>query len=57
MDSRRVSVVLLVYELTTLIGSVLRPLIANPQALQTDFHYYYEAAQRFSRTSRSLVSA
>ena len=42
------SIVLLVYEATTLIGSVLRPLIANPQALQTDFHYYYEAAQRFS---------
>ena len=43
-----VSVALLIYELTTLIGSVLRPLIANPLALQTDFHYYYDAAVRFS---------
>jgi alpha-1,2-mannosyltransferase len=42
-----VSMVLLVYETTTLIGSVLRPLMANPQAIQTDFHYYYEAALRF----------
>ena len=42
------SLVLLVYEAATLIGSVLQPLIANPQALQTDFHYYYEAALRFS---------
>ena len=42
------SIVLLAYEATTLIGSVLGPLIANPQALQTDFHYYYGAAQRFS---------
>src|SRR5262245_58612631 len=42
------SLFLLVYEGSTLIGSVLGPLIANPQALQTDFHYYYEAAQRFA---------
>jgi alpha-1,2-mannosyltransferase len=42
------SLVLLVYEGSTLIGSVLRPLIANPRALQTDFHYYYDAAQRFA---------
>ena len=41
------SIVLLVYEATTLIGSVLRPLLANPQAIQTDFHYYYDAAVRF----------
>ena len=36
---------------STLIGSVLRPLIANPQALQTDFHYYYDAARSGSRRS------
>jgi len=41
------SIVLLVYEATTLIGSVLRPLLANPHAIQTDFHYYYDAAVRF----------
>ena len=50
------SLVLLVYEGATLIGSVLRPLIANPQALQTDFHYYYEAAQRFSSRRGPLYS-
>ena len=49
-----VSVVLLIYELTTLIGSVLRPLIANPLALQTDFHYYYDAAVRFSEQRARL---
>ncbi|HUQ87573.1 MAG TPA: glycosyltransferase family 87 protein [Vicinamibacterales bacterium] len=48
------SVVLLVYELATLIGSVLRPLIANPLALQTDFHYYYDAAVRFSQEPSRL---
>jgi alpha-1,2-mannosyltransferase len=42
------SMALLLYEVATLIRAVLMPLIANPQALQTDFHYYYEAAQRFS---------
>lgn len=42
------SVLLLIYEAWTLTGSVLRPLIANPNAIQTDFHYYYAAAQRFS---------
>jgi alpha-1,2-mannosyltransferase len=45
-----VSVVLLAYEAVTLVGSVLAPLVANPQALQTDFHYYYEAANRFRQT-------
>lgn len=50
------SLVLLVYEASTLIGSVLRPLIANPQALQTDFHYYYEAAQRFAGQHGPLYS-
>jgi hypothetical protein len=48
------SLVLLAYEAVTLIGLVLRPLLANPQALQTDFHYYYQAAGRFS-TSRSVM--
>jgi hypothetical protein len=43
-----VSSLLLVYEAWTLIGSVLRPLLANPNALQTDFHYYYDAAQRMA---------
>lgn len=41
------SAVLLIYESWTLIGSVLRPLLANPNAIQTDFHYYYDAAVRF----------
>ena len=49
-----VSVALLIYEMTTLIGSVLRPLIANPLALQTDFHYYYDAAVRFSEQRARL---
>ncbi len=44
------SIGLLVYEAVTLTGSVLGPLLANPQALQTDFHYYYDAAIRFSRS-------
>ena len=51
-----VSVVLLAYEGWTLIGSVLRPLIANPRALQTDFHYYYDAAIRFSQDRAQLYS-
>jgi alpha-1,2-mannosyltransferase len=51
------SIVLLTYELTTLIGSVLRPLIANPHALQTDFHYYYDAAVRFSHDRTRLYLA
>jgi alpha-1,2-mannosyltransferase len=50
------SIVLLAYEATTLVGSVLRPLIANPQALQTDFHYYYDAARRFSGHRGPLYS-
>jgi alpha-1,2-mannosyltransferase len=51
-----VSVLLLAYEAWTLIGSVLRPLIANPRALQTDFHYYYDAAIRFSQHREQLYS-
>ena len=41
------SIFLLIYEAFTLITAVLLPLAANPNALQTDFHYYYEAAVRF----------
>lgn len=42
-----VSMALLVYEGFTLVTAVLLPLGHNPNALQTDFHYYYEAAIRF----------
>src|SRR4051794_32458839 len=51
------SIVLLIYEGWILIGSVLAPLLANPQALQTDFHYYYDAAQRFSSDRGRLYLA
>jgi alpha-1,2-mannosyltransferase len=50
------SIVLLIYEAQTLIGSVLRPLIANPRVIQTDFHYYYQAAERFSASGKDLYS-
>lgn len=49
-----VSVLLLAYEAVTLVGSVWRPLLANPRALQTDFHYYYDAAVRFSADRSKL---
>ena len=42
-----VSIALLVYEAGTLITAVLLPLVENPNAIQTDFHYYYDAAVRF----------
>lgn len=42
-----VSIALLIYEAWTLGRSVLLPLLANPNVLQTDFHYYYDAAVRF----------
>lgn len=42
-----VSVALLIYEGWTLATSVLVPLAGNPNILQTDFHYYYDAAVRF----------
>jgi len=42
-----VSVALLIYEATTLVTAVLLPLWHNPLILQTDFHYYYDAAVRF----------
>jgi alpha-1,2-mannosyltransferase len=48
------SIALLIYEAWTLIGSVLLPLLRNPLAIQTDFHYYYQAAGRFS-ADRSLL--
>lgn len=51
------SAVLLLYEAWTLIGSVLRPLLANPHVLQTDFHYYYDAAVRFSGDRSQLYRA
>jgi alpha-1,2-mannosyltransferase len=51
------STLLLIYEAATLIGSVLRPLIANPQAIQTDFHYYYEAALRFRAEPMRLYAS
>jgi hypothetical protein len=41
-----VAIALLCYEIWTLLFSVLAPLLANPGALQTDFHYYYDAAVR-----------
>ncbi len=50
------SILLLIYEAVTLIGSVVRPLLANPQALQTDFHYYYDAAVRFSARPAQLYN-
>ncbi len=42
-----VSIALLAYQGFTLGTAVLSPLVSNPNALQTDFHYYYEAALRF----------
>ena len=42
-----VSIALLIYEAGTLITAVILPLLDNPNAIQTDFHYYYEAAVRF----------
>lgn len=42
------SILLLVYELYTVGFRVLWPLVSNPQVVQTDFHYYYDAAGRFS---------
>ncbi len=49
--------VLLAYEGWTLTGSVWLPLLANPHALQTDFHYYYDAAVRFSSDRSRLYLA
>ena len=43
------ALLLLVYQLYTLGVRVLWPLLNNPLVLQTDFHYYYDAAVRFSQ--------
>jgi hypothetical protein len=51
------SIVLLLYEAWTLLGSVLLPLLDNPQSLQTDFHYYYDAARRFAQDRSRLYLA
>lgn len=48
------SVLLLAYEAWTLLMLVLRPLLANPNAIQTDFHYYYDAARRFTADRQRL---
>lgn len=42
-----VALALLIYEAVTLATAVLLPLWRNPLVLQTDFHYYYDAAVRF----------
>ena len=52
-----VAIALICYEVPTLITAVLRPLWSNPNALQTDFHYYYEAARRFSADDTMLYLA
>ena len=49
-----VSVALLIYEAGTLITAVVVPLLDNPNAIQTDFHYYYEAAVRFRGDASQL---
>jgi hypothetical protein len=49
-----VSIALLIYEGWTLGTSVLLPLLDNPSILQTDFHYYYEAAVRFRADASKL---
>ena len=49
-----VSIALLAYEGFTLGTAVVLPLLTNPNALQTDFHYYYDAALRF-RADPSLL--
>jgi alpha-1,2-mannosyltransferase len=49
-----VSIALLIYEGWTLGTSVLLPLLDNPNILQTDFHYYYEAAVRFRGDAAKL---
>ena len=52
-----VAIALLCYEIPTLVTAVLVPLLGNPNALQTDFHYYYDAARRFSADSSQLYLA
>jgi alpha-1,2-mannosyltransferase len=43
-----VGIALLCYEIPTLVTAVVQPLWSDPNTLQTDFHYYYQAAQRFA---------
>jgi alpha-1,2-mannosyltransferase len=52
-----VAIALLCYEIPTLVSAVLLPLWGNPNVLQTDFHYYYAAAQRFSADAGQLYFA
>lgn len=52
-----VSLILLAYEIRTLVVAVLWPLLQNPAVLQTDFHYYFDAAQRFSLDPSRLYLA
>lgn len=52
-----IAVILLAYEIQTLALAVLWPLLQNPAALQTDFHYYYDAAARFSLDPSRLYLA
>jgi hypothetical protein len=51
------ALLLLVYQLYTLGFRVLWPLLQNPLILQTDFHYYYDAAVRFSQDHSRLYLA
>ena len=51
------ALLLLVYQLYTLGFRVLLPLLGNPNILQTDFHYYYDAAVRFSQDRTRLYLA
>lgn len=50
------SAVLLADEAWTLLVLVLGPLLSNPNAIQTDFHYYYDAARRFTADRVHLYS-
>ena len=51
------ALLLLAYQLYTLGSRVLWPLLHNPHVLQTDFHYYYDAAVRFSHDRSRLYLA
>lgn len=51
------ALLLLGYQLYTLGLRVLWPLLHNPHILQTDFHYYYDAAVRFSQDRTRLYLA
>lgn len=52
-----IALILLAYEIRTLVFGVLWPLLQNPSFLQTDFHYYYDAARRFSLEPSRLYLA